>query len=143
MKLKDGLKRKNKLVSEINDLYNKINGYNTINVGNSRPYSIRDLLTQVDSKTTELIELKTKITNANIPILSLIFELSEVKNKISRLKSMTCVTGIDTSYGYSDSKIERTSEIEYLEKDEMIKSLETRIEEIQSQLDYHNFTTDI
>ena len=83
MNVKQGLKKKNTLVKEIQELYARLSQYNSVEVGNVRPYSPKDMLEQVNQKSNELVELKTKIHKANTPVYDKIFRLSELKSTIS------------------------------------------------------------
>ena len=96
MNVKKSLKEKNRLVKEIQELYARLSQYNSVEVGNVRPYSPKEMLEQVNQKSNELVELKTKIHNANTPVYDKIFRLSELKSTISRLKSLDCTEGVST-----------------------------------------------
>jgi ribosomal protein L29 len=87
MNVKKALKEKNRLVKEIQELYARLSQYNSVEVGNVRPYSPKDMLEQINEKSNELVELKTKIHKANTPVYDKIFRLSELKSTIARLKS--------------------------------------------------------
>ena len=145
MNVKKSLKEKNRLVKEIQELYARLSQYNSVEVGNVRPYSPKEMLEQVNQKSNELVELKTKIHNANIPVYDKIFRLSELKSTISRLKSLDCTEGVSTDY-YSQNRENppvKTSEISVVERDEMVKFMEGQIEELQDILDNHNQNTEI
>ena len=68
MNIKKALKEKNRLVKEIQDLQVRVATYNSIEVGNKRPYSVRESMELLNEKSNELVELKTKIHVANAPI---------------------------------------------------------------------------
>ena len=53
MNIKQALKQKNKLVSEIKDLYAKFNTYNSFEDGQERPYDPQELYNQWLNKTNE------------------------------------------------------------------------------------------
>jgi Asp-tRNA(Asn)/Glu-tRNA(Gln) amidotransferase C subunit len=145
MNVKKSLKEKNRLVKEIQELYGRLSQYNSVEVGNVRPYSPKDMLEQVNQKSNELVELKTKIHNANAPVYDKIFRLSELKSTISRLKSLDCTEGVSTDY-YSRNRENppvKTAEITVVERDEMVKFMEGQIEVLQDILDYHNQNTEI
>ena len=129
MNVKKALKEKNRLVKEIQELYTRLSQYNSVEVGNVRPYSPKDMLEQINEKSNELVELKTNIH----------------KSTISRLKSLDCTEGVSTDY-YSRNRENppvKTSEISVVERDEMVKFMEGQIEDLQDILDNHNQNTEI
>jgi len=145
MNIKKALKTKNKLVKTANEHYNKVTQYNSIEQGSSRPYSAKEMLNNWIETTNELVDLKTKIHQANTPVYGKIFRLSELKSMVSRLNSVNCTEG-KTSRGRwntEDISIMMTAEISIIERDTMVKNLEAEIERLQDELDAHNATTEI
>jgi len=145
MNIKKGLKEKNRLVKEIQDLHARVATYNSVEVGNVRPYSAKESMEVLNQKSNELVELKTKIHRANAPIYHHIFRLSELKSTIARIKNLDCNEGIFQDY-YSrnrETPAIKETEISIVERDEMVKHMEGQIEEIQDILDNHNQITQI
>lgn len=136
MKLNKALKLKNKLVEEINKAFIYLENNNSLDEGTPRAYSVKAKLEEAISKTNELVELKAKIHMANSPVWDKIFMLSELKGTVSKLKRMN--TREKAASTYSEAVV---AEIGLLEKDELVKGLEQRIEEIQEELDIHNHAT--
>lgn len=134
MTVKQGLKRKNKIVSELNSLYSKINDYNSMEESAPRRYSVEDLIEQTDELTEELIELKTKIHRANAPVYDKIFRLSELKSRASKLALMDVEEGVSTNR-WSDSSVKKVVEINVVERDNMVKEIEEEIDTLQDELD--------
>jgi hypothetical protein len=94
--------------------------------------------------TQELIELKTKIHNANIKIAGKIFRLGELKNLVSRIR------GIDTKSGITKERFSSVQEpIEYVAyldlfaKDDQISKWESEIEQLQEEIEAYNAITKI
>jgi hypothetical protein len=145
MNIKKALKEKNRLVKEIQDSHARLATYNSVEVGNVRPYSAKESMEKINQLSNELVELKTKIHKANTPVYDKIFRLSELKSTISRLKSLDCTEGVSTDY-YSRNRENppvKTSEISVVERDEMVKFMEGQIEDLQDILDNHNQNTEI
>lgn len=145
MNIKQGLKKKNQLVKEILDLHTRVSTYNSVEVGNKRPYSVRESMELLNEKSNELVELKTKIHAANEPVYSHIFRLSELKSMITRIKNLDCNEGTVQDY-YSrnrETPVVKEVEISIVERDEMVKHMGGQIEEIQDILDNHNQITEI
>ena len=144
MTIKQALKQKNKLIKQIGENTKLMQEYNSIEVGNERPYSSIILLAQITEGTKELANLKTKIHIANTPVLEDIFLMSELKSIAQSLKKMDCTEGKSNRDRYRlESESVKTSEISLVRRNETIKELETRIEEIQDRLDVFNTTTQI
>lgn len=145
MTVKQALKLKNKLVKEITEELQKAQSYNSVEVGSPRPYSSSEALERVSKLTNELVELKTKIHQANSPVYDKIFRLSELKSLVSKIKVLNCTEGTSTDYysRRSENPPVMTSEISILERDSMVKIMEDEIESIQDELDTHNALTQI
>jgi hypothetical protein len=144
MTIKQALKQKNKLIKQIGENTKLMQEYNSIEVGNERPYSSIILLAKITEDTKELANLKSKIHVANTPVLEDIFLMSELKSIAQSLKKMDCTEGKSNRDRYRlESESVKTSEISLVRRNETIKELETRIEEIQDRLDVFNATTQI
>jgi hypothetical protein len=113
--------------------------------GQNRPYDVEQSLDEYFKLTRELVELKTKIHTANMSVYGKIFEMSELKSQVSKLKDLDCGEGKVRSYHrlVDDSTITKNAVISIVERDSMISKLEEIIESIQEQLDVHNATTHI
>ena len=144
MTIKQALKQKNKLIKQIGENTKLMQEYNSIEVGNERPYSSIILLAKISEDTKKLANLKSKIHIANTPVLEDIFLMSELKSMAQSLKKMDCTEGKSNRDRYRlESESVKTSEISLVRRNETIKELETRIEEIQDRLDVFNTTTQI
>jgi hypothetical protein len=70
--------------------------------------------------------------------------MSELKSLVSSLKKMDCTEGKSNRDRYRlESEVVLTSEISLVERNERVKYLEEKIEEIQDELDVFNATTTI
>ena len=144
MTIKQALKQKNKLIKQIAENTKLMQQYNSVEVGNQRPYSTITLLGQIMEDTMELSNLKARIHTANTPVLEKIFWMAEMKSIITALKKMDCTEGKSNKDRYRmESELVLTSEISLVERNERIKSLESKIEEIQDTLDHFNAVTEI
>ena len=145
MTIKQALKHKNKLAQKITDAFNKVKLYNSMEEGQNRPYDVEQSLDEYFKLTRELVELKTKIHTANMPVYGKIFEMSELKSQVSKLKDLDCAEGKVRSYHrlVDDTPVVKNAVISIVERDSMISKLEEIIENIQEQLDVHNATTHI
>jgi hypothetical protein len=142
MNIKQALKLKNKLVTQIKEQYEIAKAHNSIEQGNPRRYSALKAIGEAEKLAIELAELKTKIHLANAPVYDLIFQMSELKNQIKQLKSIPVEEGKVTERYGSVTTIKEV-ELNIAERDNIVKSLENKIEAIQDKLDTHNAITEL
>ena len=145
MTIKQVLKFKNKLVQELNELTKRLHSNNSVIEGNERSYSSKETLTAIYKKIEEINIIKTKIHRANGPVYDKIFLMGELKSLVKSLKELDCTNGTVVDYysRRSESPIIKNAEISIVERDNEVKFLESRIEQLQEELDQHNFTTTI
>jgi uncharacterized small protein (DUF1192 family) len=142
MNVKQALKVKNKLVTEMKAAYGILQKYNSIEEGNPRRYSMTNTLEKIKTLQAELVELKTKIHKANQPVYDKIFALAELKGMIKELKKVSTEEGkVNERYGSVVSVKE--VELNVTDIDAAIAVLESQIEGLQNELDVHNATTQI
>jgi hypothetical protein len=144
MNVAQALKRKARLLKEINDKWNTIRNHNSIISGNRRKYDIKIELDAVEKLIGELVELKTKIHLANGPMYSKIFLLSELKTQLRNFEGINTTEGtVDTGRYGTPSTTFYEVEIDEIHKNGLVKELSNKIDELQDELDYHNATTQI
>jgi hypothetical protein len=144
MNVAQALKRKARLLKEINDKWNIIRNHNSIISGNRRKYDIKIELDAVEKLIGELVELKTKIHLANGPVYSKIFLLSELKTQLRNFEGINTTEGtVDAGRYGNPSTTFYEVEIDEIYKNTLVKELSEKIDELQDELDYHNATTQI
>jgi hypothetical protein len=144
MNIKQALKLKNKLIKSISENTKLLQQYNTVEVGNPRPYSSTVLMVEISKATDELIDLKSKLHRANAPMFEKIFEMSELKSAIKGLQKLDCTEGKSNRDRYRmESELVLTSEISLVVRNNKIKNLEERIEFLQDEMDVFNSNTEI
>ena len=133
------LKEKNRIIASIKKIETKLKEYNQIIKGNTRPYDINKLYTQLVKEQQLLVDVKTKIHFQSEPIRNLIFLQSELKNRITILKQIPHQHGIIQPSRYSsESSYEVESIIQAEDIDILIENLEKEINTIQDTLDTFN-----
>ncbi len=144
MKIIQALKEKNKLVKKILELQNRVTTYNCVIEGNPRAYDPAHEMEELNRTIEELITLKTKITKANQPVQEKIYRLSELKTKIHFLRGIPTTEGKAPSgkgyYSQAETYVWESS-IKAKERDAYILGLEKEIDNIQKELDEHNYNT--
>ncbi len=142
MNVKQALKQKNKLVTDLKAQYEILKKYNSIEEGNPRRYSMSVTLTVIETIQLELVELKAKIHKANQPVYAKIFELAELKGLVKELKKVPTEEGkVAERYGSVISVKE--VELNVVDIQNKVDALSERIEELQNELDIHNANTQI
>ena len=142
MNIKQALKRKNKLVQLIGEELNKVRSYNSISDGPGA-YDAGEALDNYTKYSDELIDLKCKIHLANAPMYNKIFRLSELKSRISSLRTFHINEGKYNIFCKYFNTIQKShiNTIGICERDSIIKDYEAEIEQIQDELDEFNVKT--
>ncbi len=138
MNLKKALKEKKKLQGIINNLEKKIIKYNLIEDGEDNLYNTRLLYDELRNRIEEIVFLKSKIHAANVPIFDKIFRLSELKSLARMIQYFNCEPRKEIN-GTVVNKL--LPVINALDRDIMVKNIETEIEDIHDFLDNYNQLT--
>ena len=142
MNVKQALKVKNKLVTDLKANVEILKKYNSIEEGNPRRYSMEETLDKITTLSNELVELKAQIHRANAPVYDKIFALAELKGLVKELKKVPTDEGKqDSRYGSVVSVKE--VELTIVDVQNKVDILCVKIEELQNELDIHNANTNI
>lgn len=143
--LAKALKEKNKLVHEMKKTLQRVHSSNSFIKENKENviYDAKNELQKYFDLKEKLITLKDKINVANMPIQSIIYSLSEYKDIISNIQSISTNKGILYGGRYSDveGKIEYDSFVSKQEIDEFVELYEKKIEDLQEKVDQFNHST--
>ncbi len=143
MNLTKALKHKKKLIRQADEAYTRFMAFNSKEVGSTTPYSAEEAFNAWLGLTAQVVELKTKIQKANMPIMEKIFKLGELKNQISRMR------GIETKQGRHRDRYGDGAYLEYecfmnlVQKDTQVKAWEAELEELQEEIEAFNAITKI
>lgn len=140
MNIAKGLKRKNKLASELETLKVRFRSSNSLIEGNKKIYNMSDLYAQIIAKEDELVQLKLAIAKANIGIVEKIYQIAELKGRVQMLKSTSTNEGVH-NIGYSEKTSTYVVTIDEIKMNEMVAGLEADIEALQDAIDTYNHTT--
>jgi len=146
MNIKQALKLKNKLVGNNTELFQRLETNNSVEAGAIRHYDVEETLTQLLNNVDDLVELKTKIHKANMEVYHKIFELSELKSLVKMICLLDCSEGtVRNRRRFSDDEtpLQKTTIVDVVRRDNLVKFLETKIETLQDELDSHNTTKTI
>ena len=144
MNIKQALKEKNKLAKKVTDLMDRTNRNNSMDEGAVRSYDPKESLEQALQMVDDLVNLKTKMHMANAEVYDKIFRMSEYKSLVKYLKALNCSQGTIVTSRYGDSTARQmTTVITEVERDSLVEKYETLIDNLQTELDTHNATTQI
>jgi hypothetical protein len=144
MNIKQALKEKNKWAKKVTDLMDRTNRNNSMDEGAVRSYDPKESLNQALQMVDDLVNLKTKMHMANAEVYDKIFRMSEYKSLVKYLKALNCSQGTIVTSRYGDSTARQmTTVISEVERDSLVEKYETLIDNLQTELDTHNATTQI
>ena len=144
MKLAKALKLKNKLLKEYNVTLSRTISSNCYDVDTQKVYNSAVLLEEAILQRDRYIALKAAIHSTSEPIRKKIFELGELKSFLSKFESLNTREGIVKDSNYNGTTVKTyAADISEQRKQEIIKSLEESIEDIQEDIDAFNATTDL
>ena len=142
MNVKQALKVKNKLVTDLKANFEILKKYNSIEEGNPRRYSMNDTLDKITTLSNELVELKAQIHRANAPVYDKIFALAELKGLVKELKKVPTDEGKQVER-YGSVQSVKEVELNIVDIQKKVDILSVKIEELQNELDIHNANTSI
>ena len=144
MKLAKALKLKNKLLKEYNVTLSRTISSNCYDIDTQKVYNSSVLLEEAILQRDRYIALKAAIHSTSEPIRKKIFELGELKSFLSKFESLNTREGIVKDSNYNGTTVKTyAADISEQRKQEIIKSLEESIEDIQEEIDAFNATTDL
>jgi hypothetical protein len=144
MKLAKALKLKNKLLKEYNVTLSRTISSNCYDVDTQKVYNSAVLLEEAILQRDRYVTLKAAIHSTSEPIRKKIFELGELKSFLSKFESLNTREGIVKDSNYNGTTVKTyAADISEQSKQEIIKSLEESIENIQEEIDSFNATTDL
>ena len=142
MNVKQALKQKNKLVTDLKANFEILKKYNSIEEGNPRRYSMEETLDKITTLSNELVELKAQIHRANAPVYDKIFALAELKGLVKELKKVPTDEGKQVER-YGSVQSVKEVELNIVDIQNKVEALGETIEELQNELDIHNSNTQI
>lgn len=133
---------KNRIIGRMQTEFSKASRYNSISEKNRRPYSVFESLKNYEHLAMELVELKTKLHEANVKggMLKKIFLLGELKNQADKLQSLDCSEGLVTNR-YESTETVKTAEMTVEVRDALVMGLQDRILALEEELDQFNHET--
>lgn len=142
MTLARALRYKKRVLENIRNLENDIQSNNSVVEGAERDVDVRTALKQREAWVKHLVDLKLAIQEATRPVTRLVLELAETKSEIAFWNRVDTSNGTQKDrYGYTNPEVKVQAEIRKNERDTTLKSLQERIDSIQTKIDDHNAST--
>lgn len=142
--LSQALKKKKRLVHEIQSIQTKIQTNNSILATNTFITENDKLLAELELKKWDLIDLKLKIFKANLKIYDKILEMGEAKSHIQFLRAIDTSDGdIEGGRYGSETIVKKKAQLTKTAIETEIKEYETKIESLQDIIDEFNAKTKI
>ena len=142
MKLSKALRVKNQLVLQIVKLQSRIKQNNSYDTENIPKWKVLDSYEELETLKAKLIQLKTKISLANRPILTVIHTMEETKADIAFMKELPTKSGVCKS-SYSDTKQEFACFMNDVVVSRIITEALDLMFSLQDKLAEHNAKTEI
>lgn len=138
--LAQALKEKNRIVGEIGRLWDLVDNQNSCWEYYTRSINVEETMKTIEFLIEKLIELKTKIGQANKGNLENMYALEECKSQMSRFSKLN--TEEDVRYrGVNDDIMDvRSAEITAQEVQQRTKQLQLKCNHLQDELDAYNAT---
>lgn len=143
--LAKALKNKNRLIGEIKSLQGIIVRDNSQKVGSPPKKDVNEIVKKMNLLIDKLIDLKSKITTANIGIYHAIAEMSECKSLMDFYRSIPTRDGEEIEhdmYGRGEAMtVTYEAVIKITNVDEICERLQQRINNLQDEIDSYNGST--
>lgn len=140
--LAKALKLKNRLTKKLVDTRNEVTANNEIMVGNTRSVDVNKRMELAEKVQDAIINLKTAINAANMPITPIILLNAELKGEIVFLNSIPRREGKQVAHSYVENRtIEYESTINTQTISALVTSLEDSLDKNQDEIDRHNHVT--
>jgi len=140
MNLSQLLKQRAAIIKEMLSLQNKITKFNSYRDGTNPTYDTNELLNEYIKQSGLLAQVRLKIHKANDAIIHLIIEQNEQKSLAKFLQGLPVTEGPQESFR-TDKEITMKAQIQEKQRAEMLKNVETRIQQLQDEIDVYNYNT--
>ena len=143
MTLSRALRYKKRVLERIRSAESDVQSYNSVVDGAVREADVSERLQERSRLVDHLIELKQALQDATRPIMPLVFELAETKSDISFWQRISTVHGKVRAHYRDEAETEYNAIIRKPQVDEQVRSLQDRIDSLQTKIDAHNADTTI
>lgn len=140
--LAKALKLKNRLAGRLARLTSDIQTYNSVQQG-TEAVDVRNRLRERAETVTLLTDLKFAVSQANLSVQKVIFDLAERKAEVALLSGLNTRHGVYKEGYPVGGDVTYVAQFRKAEIDELVSKLEAEIDRLQDQLDSFNHITTI
>lgn len=143
--LRKALNLKNRFTGDLHKLSMRLMAHNIAQKDVPNPYNTKSVLEEYRTLQNQLIELKTKIAKANVPIYEKIAKIAELKAEIEALNRIPTTGRIEVRSTKTGISVDVPFEpvLTQVEVDEAIRQCEDQIQNLNDEVDYYNGITKI
>jgi len=143
MSLSAALTYKKRVLGWLNSATADITANNSRKEGQFEEVNVRKRLEDRRVLVSHMLDLKTKMNAATMPIFQLILEIGELKSELSMYNSLRTTQGVVPA-GYREEKDSvYIAVVGRKERDQKVEELQNKLDQIQSQIDAFNNKTTI
>ncbi len=142
MTLGRALRYKKRVVEAIRNLEMDIQTNNSVVEGQERDVEIESALVERSQLVKHLVELKMVTQNATRPIQRLVLQIAEAKAEITFLQRIDVTHGTARAH-FGQEAVKLEAALRKPKRDEMVRSLQRRIDQLQAEIDAFNAATSI
>jgi hypothetical protein len=141
-----GLKVKNRIIGEINRLKQIAARENSRRSDSVSKIEVNEIFLDLTTEQSKLIEVKSQLAKASAPIAHLLAEISEKKDMIKWVGGLDTREGVETVrvYGAAPNEVKNLiwlAHVNQARQDAWVKEIQTRIDELQDEIDRYNAQT--
>jgi len=147
MKLNKALKLKNTLAGQMKHQQNILARENSRRADSSSKVDRDTIFKRIFALRLELIDIKSKITKANVGIYPVLAEMEELKGFITYIQMLQTKHGVfEENFGMGQREPKMVEYAAYLTQekvDELVTATQKTIDALQDKIDEYNAATDI
>lgn len=146
MNLSQALKQKNRLAGELVRQQQILQRENSHRIGSVSTVDCELVYGKILDLSTQLGELKGKITVANIGVYPMLERMAELKARITYIKSLPKRVGEETIYTGPNTPADKYTWVSFIDQagcDTMVELLQKQVNEYQDKIDRFNAVTEI
>ena len=134
------LKLKNRLTGRLNETQSDIQCYNSVLEEQQGKVDINALLERRGQIVESLVDLKTRLFKANVPIQGYLIRQGELKGTLQFLQGIQTRDGVER-HGVQNTEVKYVAVLKKQDIDNQRRELEKEIDAIQDRVDAFNHQT--
>lgn len=141
MTLSKALRWKKRAIEKLRQFESEVQEHNSHVEGEEPEVDVQDSLNKRQQWRDHLIVLKLQLMKVSEPIRHKIFALAETKSEIAFLQRVPVTHGKQRSRYREETELNYVATIRKAERDQMIQTLQDKIDQLQTEIDAFNAET--